>query len=1795
MISKAQRPHGPRWGPVVACFHLMDRNKLSLHGTSALAVAIISALLTVALAGTALAQQPLFTFAQISDSQPRSAGDQAAFESVLATIADSGAPGALLPYPVDFVLFAGDLVDDGDETADWTSFANTMDTWLNANSIPWRAVPGNHDRTGSGFAQYEVWVGSADTWSMGSATFTGQNGHEIHTGWSGLRFIGLNNTNGSDNTISQADRIRLDNFVAAGVAGGENVFILAHHPHDEDDRMPINDVLETPNVVGYLRGHNSSPSVHPGLDGIANPNIWEARSNSIFEDEGLVYYEVFETDIQGYALELDDNPSQLPSPVIVPLYRPLVPACGSSGATSSPTAAPSPLCSTSEFFCWPAATGNGAELAGNMTADTTYAGGSDDDPLADSLAKTLVFPDSTVNAWSGFSGDEVTYSVNLPDPGYWYLWGRFYYPGASAGNGACSFFASVDDQALQLFGDDCDFAEQWHYDGDGGPGRTGGVGQPLLLGSFAAGPHSLKVEKREVMPIAPRMDVLCLTQNPSAVPSDEEVQVALAGCPTTTSTVTTSLVASTTTTSTLPPCTSAAAPTCAGSCPSGEVCSADTDACSCVAGNITPPAPGGAVAQFQELQTGAITDSTTVSTTASITAVTDNLYLAAVSMKDYGPVSSVSGLGLTWTELVSQCSGRGQTGTSVWWAKGTPSASGVVTAVLPESSRSLVIAVARYSGALWLEPLGNHVEGNTEGLGPDCSGGSDKKSYSLPLDTTDDSSLVYAAVAMRSATHTPGAGFVERGTVVVGSGGRTTSLAVAETFVPAPAEVDIEGSFDVKVDWSVVAVEIHADPLEPCNRRADCLDGNPCTQDSCRSPGYCVHTPVAGSCDDGAFCNGADSCLDGECSVHTGNPCTGGDQCSNMCDENADTCNLPAGSFCDDGNCCTVGQCNGQGSCVNTNSPAGTACPDDGNQCTDNVCNGSGFCTHPNRSGSCDDGVYCNGADSCSAGSCSIHAGNPCTGGADCADTCDETGNICTHGVGQTCTDDGNVCTDDICNGPANCAHPVNTAPCNDGVFCNGADTCLAGSCSVHTGDPCVGGLECADTCNEIGDTCNEPAATVCTDDGNECTDNQCDGTGACAAISRALGSACSDDGNPCTDDICDGAGACTHPVNAAPCDDGVFCNGADTCAAGTCSVHAGDPCIGGLECADTCDELGDTCNEPVATACTDDGNECTENLCDGAGTCLPTGRATGTACIDDGNPCTDDTCDGAGACAHPANVAPCDDGVFCNGADTCADATCSVHTGDPCAGGLECADTCDELDDTCDEPASTACTDDGNECTDDLCDGAGACVAISKPVDTSCNDDGNPCTDDVCDGAAACTHPANVAPCDDGVFCNGADTCANATCSVHTGDPCVGGPECADSCNELVDTCNEPASTACTDDGNECTDDRCDGSGACVATAHPTGTTCIDDGNACTDDTCDGLGTCTHTVNAAPCDDGLFCNGSDTCSDGACSTHAGDPCAGEPECADTCDEIGDTCNEPATTPCTDDGNFCTNDVCDGEGWCLHPVNAAPCDDGLFCNGADTCLGGACVLHAGDPCPGGSECADTCDETGDTCNLPAATPCSDDGNACTVSACDGSGTCAATDLPAGTPCSDDGNVCTDDVCDGAALCTHTSNLGPCDDGLFCNGAETCDADDVCQPGAVPDCDDGIDCTGDACSEGIQSCSHVPDDAVCDDHKTCSGLETCTPDVGCEPTPPVQCIDCGHASEAAGAAPAGNAEPGALTTTDAMVTLMASVGNFQCPLCVCDVDSSGDTTASDALRILRAAVGLPADLGCPTCT
>ena len=157
------------------------------------------------------------------------------------------------------------------------------------------------------------------------------------------------------------------------------------------------------------------------------------------------------------------------------------------------------------------------------------------------------------------------------------------------------------------------------------------------------------------------------------------------------------------------------------------------------------------------------------------------------------------------------------------------------------------------------------------------------------------------------------------------------------------------------------------------------------------------------------------------------------------------------------------------------------------------------------------------------------------------------------------------------------------------------------------------------------------------------------------------------------------------------------------------------------------------------------------------------------------------------------------------------------------------------------------------------------------------------------------------------------------------------------------------------------------------------------------------------------------------------------------------------------------------------------------CDNGLFCDGEETCDGDQCAAGV-DPCAPGV----VCDEENDECELPPCTDdsdCPDDGQFCNgVEMCDLSGkeeegVCVSVDPPCeGLFCDEDGDRCCD--CLGDA---------DCDNGLFCDGEETCDPDScVCQAGADP-CPEGVECDedNDRCSCELEILGSYPPDGAID--------------------------------------------------------------------------------------------------------
>ncbi|MEE8311308.1 MAG: hypothetical protein V3R77_03560, partial [Candidatus Binatia bacterium] len=199
---------------------------------------------------------------------------------------------------------------------------------------------------------------------------------------------------------------------------------------------------------------------------------------------------------------------------------------------------------------------------------------------------------------------------------------------------------------------------------------------------------------------------------------------------------------------------------------------------------------------------------------------------------------------------------------------------------------------------------------------------------------------------------------------------------------------------------------------------------------------------------------------------------------------------------------------------------------------------------------------------------------------------------------------------------------------------------------------------------------------------------------------------------------------------------------------------------------------------------------------------------------------------------------------------------------------------------------------------------------------------------------------------------------------------------------------------------------------------------------------------------------------------------------------------------------------------------------------------------------------------------------------------------------AGADCQAGTPPCEDTVACTIDGCDeDADACASAPSDAACDDGSFCSGAETCDAETGCQDGADVDCS-GIDsqCAIGTCDDSIEGCDIAPinEGQTCDDGLNCTFDDICSNgDCLGLPTCDSVCERCdGETGECVPMCAVPVSVANFVVASDALFILRAAVAINECALCVCDLNSSGEITATDAVLGLRAAVGLDADINCP---
>ncbi len=404
--------------------------------------------------------------------------------------------------------------------------------------------------------------------------------------------------------------------------------------------------------------------------------------------------------------------------------------------------------------------------------------------------------------------------------------------------------------------------------------------------------------------------------------------------------------------------------------------------------------------------------------------------------------------------------------------------------------------------------------------------------------------------------------------------------------------------------------------------------------------------------------------------------------------------------------------------------------------------------------------------------------------------------------------------------------------------------------------------------------------------------------------------------------------------------------------------------------------------------------------------------------------------CDTVQPGAAPCSVdADCDDGVFCNGAETCSGGTCQAGS-DPC-------------------PPTWTCNE-----TSDICE-------------PECNVD---------------------ADCDDGLFCNGSEVCNAGTCGGGS-DPCPG-----QSCDEGSDICTDTngpqiavydsglGAPACAIRGSSCDSTTLLDSRNNLSPAEPNQPNTLD---SCTDGT---LG----SYHSDESNDRIVVSSLDgqDFSEGQTVEIAATVWAWTTNTSDTLDlYYAADANNPT--------------------W-VHITSIVPPSSGANTLTAQYTLPAGDLqavranfryLGSQSSCSGGSY-----DDADDLVFAVGAStpPCTVDADCDDGAFCNGAEVCNAGVCEAGTAMDcDDGVSCTNDSCnEGTDSCDNVADDANCDDGAFCNGAETCDAVNDCQAGTAPDCDDGVGCTNDSCNEGSDSCDNVADDANCDDGAFCNGAETC---------------------------------------------------------------------------------------------
>jgi hypothetical protein len=408
---------------------------------------------------------------------------------------------------------------------------------------------------------------------------------------------------------------------------------------------------------------------------------------------------------------------------------------------------------------------------------------------------------------------------------------------------------------------------------------------------------------------------------------------------------------------------------------------------------------------------------------------------------------------------------------------------------------------------------------------------------------------------------------------------------------------------------------------------------------------------------------------------------------------------------------------------------------------------------------------------------------------------------------------------------------------------------------------------------------------------------------------------------------------------NGTGCPSGATAGGDGLPSTGSCAYSVGSGGGGGQgrvvvlasQSNANLSQCGSASNAAASTACADDGNVCTTDLCNGSGTCLHAAGNSGTTCR-----MATTACDVAETCTGSLTTCPSDafapatsscNGYFCSGTSATCPTSCASDAS--CIASYYCKSgtpsTC-----AADQANGGSCTG-TSQCTSGLCVDSVCCNSgCGGTVTTDCQ---------ACSVAAGAQTDGTCKTFSAGVTCNpstGACDPAETCDGIFTACPSNVLSAAGTTCRMAVGTCD--ITETCTGSAAACPADtfkantvvcRAFDSGGCDIAAE----NCTGSSANCPSDTVRASGTsCRGAINL--CDAAETCDGSSNACPADLLKAAGATCrmsVGTCDLTETCSGSSAVCPTDAFAPST---TLCRTQtgVCDAAEYCTGSSNACPGD-----------------------------------------------------------------------------------------------------------------------------------------------------------------------------------------------------------------------------------------------------------------------